>query len=489
MATQLLVHPDNVNNGENKNVYPAMSITEIIGNGFFIVDRQWTVKYWNKKAEKLLNTRAKDIIGKNLWEQFSEILPVNFYANYHKAFLQDIPVRFEEYWEELEARFDVVTWHSDDSLFVSFKSNSYPVLISQSTKDLKIINDLYRFVAEVTNDCLWEWNFLTKELFWIDGGHKRAFGYSIENSLIPQRFWESCLHVQDRTRVLAKLNKIIAEGSATIWEDQYRFKKANGDYAFVHDRGHIIYQDGNASRMVGATRDITERVLLESKLKEERELKQREITEAVLAAQEKERTAIGIELQDNLGQILAAAKMYMQMAKNNHNKRAIYLKKSGEFVQNVIGEIRKISKKLVIPDRNVIGLCDSIRSLIRDLVLVNPMEIKFQTKDVCGEDLDERLQLIIFRIVQEQVSNILAHANATHATINLSKQENEIVLLISDNGKGCDIEKGKKGLGIINIRSRAELHYGRIAIVSKPGQGFELKVVIPLIAHNGDREV
>src|SRR5690349_21172830 len=126
MTTQLRPSAEGVDKTGNKNVYDGTLITEIIGNGFFIVDRKWTVKYWNKKAEKLLNIKAKDIIGKNLWEQFSEILPVNFYANYHKAFLKDIPVHFEEYWEELEAWFDVVTWHSDNSLFVSFKSNSYP---------------------------------------------------------------------------------------------------------------------------------------------------------------------------------------------------------------------------------------------------------------------------------------------------------------------------------------------------------------------------
>src|SRR5436190_8080276 len=103
MATQLLVLPGSINIAKNKNVYPAMPITEIIGNGFFIVDCKWTVKYWNKKAEKLLNIKAKDIIGKNLWEQFSDRLPVSFYASYHKAFLHDIPVHFKEYWEELEA--------------------------------------------------------------------------------------------------------------------------------------------------------------------------------------------------------------------------------------------------------------------------------------------------------------------------------------------------------------------------------------------------
>jgi PAS domain-containing protein len=242
MSIELLPPAKSIIKKEAKrNVYPAMPITEIMGNGFFIVDRKWTVKYWNKKAEKLLNTKAKDIIGKNLWEQFSEKLPVSFYANYHKAFLQDIPVHFNEYWEELEAWFDVVTWHSDNSLFVSFKCSSYTVPGIQAMQQFKSLNELYRFVTEVTNDCLWEWNLQEKEIFWIDGGHKRVFGYQIENSLIPQSFWASRLHPDDKAGVLSRLDKITREEFGSVWDDEYRFRKANGDYAFVHDRGHIIY--------------------------------------------------------------------------------------------------------------------------------------------------------------------------------------------------------------------------------------------------------
>jgi signal transduction histidine kinase len=71
-----------------------------------------------------------------------------------------------------------------------------------------------------------------------------------------------------------------------------------------------------------------------------------------------------------------------------------------------------------------------------------------------------RLQLTIFRIVQEQLNDILKHANATWAAINLTKQRNEITLLITDNGNGCNSLEEEKGVGIINIRSRAELYRG-----------------------------
>jgi PAS domain S-box-containing protein len=485
MATQHLTAKNVVEQTAGNNGYPGKPITEIIISGFFTVDQNWTVKYWNKAAEKLLRVPAKDIVGKNLWEKFAGVIPANFYTIYHNAFLQDIPVHFEEYWGEMGAWFDVITWNYDNTLSVSFKSSNQqtrPAHSKNPNQQLKILNQLYRFVAEVTGNCLWEWDLQAKEMFWIDGGHKKVLGYPIENALIPQSFWESHLHPDDKEGVLSRLNKIISEGTVSIWEDEYRFKKANGDYAFIHDRGQIIYEGGKASRMIGAAQDITARVLLENKLVEERQTKQREITHAVLTAQEKERADIGKELHDNLGQILAVAKLYIQMAKTYDEKREMYLDKSCEFIENVIVEIRKISKKLVIPGRHIIGLFDLIKNLVDDLSQIHPIKIEFHEKSISKDELNENLQITIFRIVQEQVNNILKHANATRAAINISREEDQIILLISDNGEGCDMLKESSGVGIINIKSRAELYHGNVTIVSKPGEGFKLKVILPLMA-------
>ena len=246
--------------------YPENSIKETYNNGFFTVDRKWTVLYWNSSAEKLLGVPGKDIVGKNLWEIFAGIIPLNFYTVYHKAFHHDVPIHFVEYWPEMGAWFDVITYHCDNTLSVSFKNSNHPYseYPESPVERLKVLTELYKFVTEVTNDCLWEWDFGAKEIFWIDGGHKRVFGYPIQNALIPQSFWESRLHTFDRVGVLARLNKIISEGSVSLWEDEYRFQKADGDYAYVHDRGHIIYDaDDKALRMVGATQDITVRKLAE----------------------------------------------------------------------------------------------------------------------------------------------------------------------------------------------------------------------------------
>jgi PAS domain S-box-containing protein len=481
--------PFSPRNAVVKNRYPGKPIAEIITNGFFTVDQHWTVKYWNKAAETLLGVPAADIIGRNLWEEFAGALPVDFYAVYHNAFIQDIPAHFEEYWGKMGAWFDVITYHCDDTLSVSFRSRNHLAHSGRLQQRLKMMHELYKFVTEVTNDCLWELDLHTRELFWIDGGHKRVFGYQIVDALIPQSFWVCHLHPDDKARILNRLNKILSAGSASTWEDNYRFQKADGSYAYVHDRAHIIYDvDGVACRMIGATQDITVRKLAELKLLEsekklvrERLTRQKAMTHAALVAQENERSEIGKELHDNLNQILGAAKLYIEMAKTDDENREMCLEKSSGFIVNVIEEIRRISKTLSTPGM-IMGLFDSIQILLDDLITVHAIKIEFQKNGIIEEEMDEKLRLTIFRIVQEQLNNILKHANATCATINLTKQGNEIVLLISDNGNGCNSLNAEKGVGIINIKSRADLYNGIVTTVSNPGEGYALKVVLHLKA-------
>jgi PAS domain S-box-containing protein len=472
--------------------YQERRIAETIKNGFFKVDRRWMVEYWNKAAEKLSGIRARGIVGKNLWEVLSEIVPLSFYKSYHHALLQDIPGHFEIYWAEKGARFDVITYLAEDTLSVSFKCSdqrSQPEQQVNTKQKLRALNELYRFVTEITNDCLWEWDLQTREIFWIDGGHKRVFGYPIENALIPQNFWEDHLHPDDRARVLKGLERAIKEGAGRIWEDEYRFAKINGEYAYVHDRGHIVYEgNGNAVRMIGATQDITARKSIETRLLEtERQLvwksltSQKEITAAVLMAQEKERANIGRELHDNLNQILGAAKLYIELAKTDEENRQMCLDKSTGYIVQVIEEIRRISKTLAAPAMKLMGLIDSIQIMVDDLILVNPLKIGFHPEGFSNEELHERLQLDIFRMVQEQLNNILRHAEATEVTIRLTRQGNEIILLITDNGKGCDMLKEMNGMGMINIKTRAELYHGRVTIVSTPGNGYSLKAELSII--------
>lgn len=463
--------------------YRGRPVIETLTNGYFILDHKWKVRHWNKAAEKLLGVAEEDIIGKNLWEYFAHCIPVEFYAVYNKAFISDIPKNFREYWGEKGAWFDVTTWHGENTLCVSFKKvPEYAFENVETTRErLKTITELYKFVTEITNDCLWEWDLRTNEIFWIDGGHKRVFGYPIENTLVPVSFWQKCIHPDDRPRVLDKLNSLIRKRVDSTWEDEYRFRKADGEYSEVCDRGHIVYDENNfATRIIGATQDISKRRLLENQLASQKIEQQQEITSAVITALENERTNIGRQLYDNLAQILATAKMCLQMVKKTEVNREANIDKALGYVEDVIKTTRKISKVLIIPPSHIISLSDNIRILIADIVADHPIVIKFHETEMSETELLGEWQINIFRIIQEQMNNIIKHSGATSANITLSRIDQEIILLIKDNGKGHSATKERIGVGIINIKARMALCNGKLTIKTQPGSGYELRAAFPL---------
>jgi signal transduction histidine kinase len=207
---------------------------------------------------------------------------------------------------------------------------------------------------------------------------------------------------------------------------------------------------------------------------------QKQITEAVIVAQEKERTEIGKELHDNVNQILGASNLYLNSAMTDEQMRQELLERSMQLVSNAINEIRKISKSLITPGLGEIGLIESIGDIMDDLkVAKNKMAIDLDLQNISEEQIEDRRKLTLFRIVQEQLNNIVKHAQATRVLIRLSGEQDQIVLTVSDNGVGFDVSRHRKGVGITNIISRAEILCGKVEIQSSPGEGCLLTVSLP----------
>jgi len=110
----------------------------------------------------------------------------------------------------------------------------------------------------------------------------------------------------------------------------------------------------------------------------------------------------------------------------------------------------------------------------------NPIKITCILDSFKENTVHNKFKLNVYRIVQEQLNNILKHAAATEASICLLQDEKTILLMISDNGVGFDTGQKKKGIGIDNIMSRAEDYHGTAEFESKPGDGCVLTVVFPV---------
>ncbi len=245
---------------------------------------------------------------------------------------------------------------------------------------------------------------------------------------------------------------------------------------------------------VALASDVMERIKLEAELNEQRLSRQKQITEAVIQAQEKERTEIGKELHDNVNQILGASNLYINSAMTDDGMRQELLERSTELVSNAINEIRKISKSLITPGLREIGLVESIEDIIDDLRVAgggvaggaaggaagDKMAIHLDLENISEDQIEDPRKLAVFRIVQEQLNNIVKHAQATRVLIRLSGEEDHIVLTVADNGVGFDVSRYRKGVGITNIISRAELFNGKVEIVSSPGEGCTMTVNLPM---------
>ncbi|WP_276480760.1 PAS domain-containing protein [Paraflavitalea pollutisoli] len=344
-------------------------------------------------------------------------------------------------------------------------------------------HERYLLITRVTNDVIWDWDIVNKDhTHWGDGFYS-LFGYRPNNVRTAAGFWESCLHPDDQDRVLKKLEQFILGNRSRVWEDEYRFRKANGDYALVHDRGFLIFDhEGKINRMVGSMQDITEKRELEKQLLKQELDKQSMVAQAVVNAQEKERADIGKDLHDNVNQILTTAKLYLEMIQHGDVDGAQLINRVSDSIAEAINEIRTISRSLVPASIGDLGLVVSIQDLVENINAARQLKMEFEYQGDVDATIDEKKKLMLFRVIQEQVNNVIRHANASLTVINLSVDAEGINLSVKDNGVGFEPErvKVKKGVGLSNIVSRVQLFNGTVKIQTAPGRGCTILIKVPL---------
>ncbi|AMV23341.1 Autoinducer 2 sensor kinase/phosphatase LuxQ [Gemmata sp. SH-PL17] len=131
---------------------------------------------------------------------------------------------------------------------------------------LRESNDRFAIVARATNDAVWDWDMRTNAVWWNEGVGA-LFGYRPGDVGPDATWWYEHIHSDDRERVVTGIHAIIDHGGAN-WSDEYRFRRADGTYATVLDRGYAIHEDGKTVRLVGAMQDVTERRRAEERLRE-----------------------------------------------------------------------------------------------------------------------------------------------------------------------------------------------------------------------------
>jgi PAS domain S-box-containing protein len=238
----------------------------------------------------------------------------------------------------------------------------------------------------------------------------------------------------------------------------------------------VGYEQGGLFQYFFIQTDITERKKLERSLREQKS----KMTGAVLEGQEKERAQIARELHDGVNQVLTTVKLYNELCMDREKQNAALLQRSVHLLQSCINEIRSLSKRLSAPSLDTSCLGASIRELVKMVSDTNQMQVHLDLGDEALLSVEENLHLAIYRILQEQLTNILKHAAAGVVHVALQKVRNTLVLQVRDDGRGFDTRKKANGIGISNMISRVEAFQGTLQLKSAPGKGCTLIARFPL---------
>jgi signal transduction histidine kinase len=170
------------------------------------------------------------------------------------------------------------------------------------------------------------------------------------------------------------------------------------------------------------------------------------------------------------------------VARNDEKDRVNLIDMSTQGISEAINEIRTISRSLVPSSIGDLGIVDTLQDLVESIKLTRKVTVEFHYNRGVDDLLTEPQKLMLFRIAQEQVNNVMKHANANNLVIELFSEEGMVNITITDDGQGFDLEqvKLKKGVGLSNISSRAEIFNGKVTIKSAPGKGCTLQINVPI---------
>ncbi len=263
-------------------------------------------------------------------------------------------------------------------------------------------------------------------------------------------------------------------------------------------RSSAIRLNGAAIAARGIARNITDRIRYEHHLERARlkvhalleeariaQEKLAQLSQESIRMQEEDRKWISRELHDEIGQYLTAITIDLQILKQEMLvanpallKRIDDMKQAAEAV---LGKIHNFLKEIRPVPLTELGLVNATKSLLEEFSKRTGILFTFHESRII-EKLGEDQKLALYRIIQESLNNIAKHAHATSGIVNIHSDPARVIVDIIDDGLGFDPEKQGKntGLGIIGMGERVKLAHGELRVISSPGKGTCINVILPL---------
>ncbi len=474
-----------------------MNILENTDTAYVLLDNNGDVLSFNKIARHMAIEEMQSSleIGKNYADLMFEDRKKDVQAKIKNVLVNRKPVKYEISNEKKgPAKWYYISMHpifSENKNVIGLSVAATNITERKKTETLiSASNERYELVTKATKDIIWDLNFSENRLY-RSSNYEQVFGYLNSNNTYGKLSWIENIHAEDRERIKESILKKIDDPAAVLWEDQYRYYRANGELAYVDDRGYIIRDNKKkAVRLVGAMRDITdEKTLQNERSKMTSDLLQRNRDLEQFAY------IISHNLRSPVANIIGLMNLFQNdlIQDNDEYKKCINgLLLSTNKLDTVIKDISYIlqvrreineKKELVLFSELVSDIKISINNLLQTENAL--IETNFEIDQVFT------LKSYMYSIFYNLILNSLKYRNGVTPIISISshKRNNKIFLIFKDNGLGIDLKiqrdkifglynkfhfhKEGKGMGLYMTKTQVEILGGKIDVKSDVNQGTE----------------
>ncbi|MBL0358690.1 MAG: PAS domain S-box protein [Chitinophagaceae bacterium] len=444
-------------------------LVEEAADGIFLFDQQGGFVSVNSTGCSMLGYSKDELSKLNL----ADIIPV--------VYTGKLPVNMEKLKDGnamlVERQFvksDGTVFFAEVSARLASNGNIQAIvrdITERKQTEQKQVKTLERhhMLTEATTDTIWDWDIVNNKMFYNEGITK-LLGYEVSEIKNLSNWWKKNIHPDDFERVCKTVDEVfkIKKHNSHL---TYRFKCADDSYKFIYDRWLTIFDKyGRPERMVGVMQDVTRH--------KDEDVR---ISKLIIETQESERRLIGTELHDNVNQILTGCLLNLAMIKSATPERATQLAEtSREYILTAIGELRNLTHRLVPANKCGVSATELFEDLILSMNIHRQFKINTHFEQLKTITIGDEIQLNLYRMLQEQLTNIVKYSRATTIDISICVRNNNIVMRIYDNGKGFDAQLVRMGIGLSNIKHRIQLLDGEFVLNTSEGNGCEIIAAIPV---------
>lgn len=248
----------------------AKGVLDGMAESFALLDREFRIIDLNVEALRLDSRPRAALIGQSHWRAYPGSEHSELGSLYKRAMAYRVPVELEHRYTWPDGRktwLETRAYPVEDGLAVFFRDVSEQKQIDAAAQETA---ERYRLAIRATNDAIWDWHFATNDVLWNEA-LETAYGHKPADVQPTGEWWIDHIHPDDRQRIDDSIHAVI-DSTGESWTDEYRFRRADGTYAEVLDRGHVIRDEtGRAIRMIGAMLDLTEQRRSQAALRESEE--------------------------------------------------------------------------------------------------------------------------------------------------------------------------------------------------------------------------